>query len=178
MSVSYPLYPSYRDFSDLSWIDVNLYYYIRWMFYYYIRLSLSLPNEINTVVNNYNNEHHWMPELCFFYPISIGRADTGRGHAQRYVRFFKTSFRMEYEYSFTHGFDSISSYVSDNIRYPIRRIDFVINSVRNYTNWESVVTAFEIIYTYGQCNSLIILLPRIGLEPHDLSIDLLRHFEM
>lgn len=56
----------------------------------------------------------------------------------------------------------------------IRNINLVMNSVRNFTNWETMQTTFDILFPYSDCNSLMILVPRYGLEMDDFGTDLMR----
>lgn len=74
-------------------------------------------------------------------------------------------------------YDFEADYVSYHVYRPMRNIELVINSVRNFTNWEIIVTTFDIIFVYEQCNSLIGLPNLYGVQSDDLGYDLLRSEE-
>lgn len=69
------------------------------------------------------------------------------------------------------GYDIEAGYVSSHVYRPMRSIELVINSVRNYTNWELIVAAFDIIGVYNQCNLLISHMVKVE---SDHGTDLLR----
>lgn len=67
----------YPSLSDIYEIDYNSHLFddeeievLWWLantFRFYVRVSLSFPQEIPAIVRRYNRERHWWEELCFSF---------------------------------------------------------------------------------------------------------------
>lgn len=75
-------------------------------------------------------------------------------------------------------FDPEGIYVANSVYGPMRNIDPLVNSVRSFTNWETIHVAFNIFCTHGPfCNSFTVLVWTLVSEPDDLGTDLMRNDE-